>query len=76
MAIAIEDVPLWAVHKGVGHAIDFVKNDWPHTACEMWGTFPQTKEPPKRICPKCRKLLQRASLSPSLSPRRVVKEPG
>ena len=54
-----EDVPMWLVLSGVGHALEFTQNGWGLTAC---GTYTpcgggKTDNLPRRICSKCRKRL-------------------
>ena len=58
----IEEVPAWMVDRGVGHIIagPGFGSGWAHWACGVqtpYGTDDVLKEPPKRICQKCRKVL-------------------
>jgi hypothetical protein len=61
--ITIDQVPLWAVACGLGHAVESRNDGYTVTACGIWGNLRgHTKRKPKRICAKCRERLKDATL--------------
>jgi hypothetical protein len=63
MPVSIEQVPMWGILDGIGHAIQRSEHGWSMSACNCWSpSFHIQKERPKRICSKCRKRLREATL--------------
>ena len=64
--MTIDEVPLWLVHRGVGHAVACVRDGYTSLACDQWGNFIRSttqSERPKRICWACRERLKDATLT-------------
>lgn len=63
MAVDIADVPKWAVSGGIGHALGREQQGWYFTLCGMMGpSFDIQDARPRRICRRCRALLNEATL--------------
>jgi hypothetical protein len=63
MSVPIEEVPLWGILSGIGHAIQLAKGGWSLTACEMFSpSLALTHDKPTRICGKCRARLRTANV--------------
>jgi hypothetical protein len=61
--LTVDQVPLWAVERGIGHAVSARNGGYVMTACGTWGNLnEQTAKTPKRICLKCRERLKDATL--------------
>lgn len=64
--VNLDDVPMWAIDRGIGHIVAHTRGGWVATACNSFATLPQTEAQPKRVCRECRARLRFATrLKPS-----------
>lgn len=56
------DVQLWAVDRGIGHAVAYQRDYYILTACGTMANYTRTEVLPARICRKCRERLRDARL--------------
>lgn len=63
--VSVDQVPVWWVEAGIGHAVGGCGNGMIHTACGtlVFGDSSETqKDKPNRICRACRERLKEATL--------------
>jgi hypothetical protein len=76
MSVTVEQVPVWLILDGIGHAVQGTNCGWFQTGC---GTLTpggtEQKEVPKRICRRCRERLKEATLLAPTSPAATQAKP-
>ena len=70
MAVAVEQVPVWMIDRGIGHAVagPGIGSGWAHWACGTMTPFGEgdlVRVTPSKICKKCREALKGATLKQS-----------
>lgn len=63
--VTVEQVSVWWVKRGIGHAVGGLGNGMIHTACQtlVFGGESETQqERPRKLCRKCREWLKKATL--------------
>jgi hypothetical protein len=63
MAVSIEDVPMWVIFSGIGHAVGSRNCEACFTACGHMIYGHQQSYTPNRICRKCRARLKEQETS-------------
>jgi hypothetical protein len=68
MSVRVEDVKMWAIERGFGHAVATSQGYWIHTACGDFANFPMSEDRPKRVCRQCRAVLRGATHATGATP--------
>jgi len=63
MPVTVDQVKLWIICNGIGHAVASRNGSWAFTACGSLISGDGQESRPKRICRKCRVMLLQATLS-------------